>query len=70
MATAVGVAAVIVALQLIGGIPVAGDLIVGFVVLSGLGAVTVTYLGFDDFRPTALPTESLDTAARSPDHDV
>lgn len=47
-----------------------GDLIVGFVVLSGLGAVTVTYIGFDDFRPAALPAETPDTASRSPGHGI
>lgn len=55
-ATAAGVAAVVVLLQVAGAIPVVGDLIVGFVLLSGLGAVTVTYLGFSDFRPAVLPT--------------
>ena len=65
-ATAVGVAAVVVVLHLVGTIPVVGDLIVGFVVLSGLGAVSVTYLGFDDLQPAALPAETPDTASRSP----
>ena len=54
-ATAAGVAAVTVMLHLVGQIPVVGDLIVGFVLLSGVGAVTITYLGYSDFRPAALP---------------
>ncbi len=69
-ATAVGVATVVVALHLVGRIPVAGDLIVGFVVLSGLGAVAVTYLGFDDFRPAALPTETPEAGPRGPSDDI
>lgn len=55
VATAAGVTSVVVLLQVAGAIPVVGDLLVGFVLLSGLGAVTVTYLGFSDFRPAALP---------------
>ncbi len=54
-ATAAGVAIVVVALHLVGLIPVIGDLVVAFVLLSGLGGVTITYLGFTDFRPAALP---------------
>lgn len=55
VATAAGVAIVVVALHLVGLIPVIGDLVVAFVLLSGLGGVTITYLGFTDFRPAALP---------------
>ena len=69
-ATAAGVAAVIVLLHLAGGIPVVGDLIVGFVVLSGLGAVAVTYLGFNDFEPAALPIETRDTGSPTLASDV
>jgi len=54
-ATTAGVATVVVLLQLAGAVPVVGDLIVGFVLLSGLGAVTITYLGFTEFHPAPLP---------------
>lgn len=53
-ATAAGIAGVVVALQLLGALPIIGDAVVGFVVLSGLGAVVVTYLGFTDFQPAPL----------------
>lgn len=51
VATAAGVVAVMALLTVVGRIPVLGDLVVGFVVLSGLGAVTITYVGFSEFRP-------------------
>lgn len=54
-ATAAGVVVALILLEVAGRIPVAGDLIVGFVLLSGVGAVTITYLGFAEFRPAALP---------------
>jgi hypothetical protein len=54
-ATAVGVVAVMAVLQVAGLVPVVGDLLVAFVLLSGLGAVIVTYLGFAEFAPAALP---------------
>jgi len=54
-ATAAGVVAVTVLLQVVGAVPVVGDLVVGFVLLSGLGAVVVTYLGFTGFQPAPLP---------------
>jgi hypothetical protein len=54
-ATAVGAATVVVALQLVGAVPVVGDIVVGFVLLSGLGAVVITYVGFAEFRSAPLP---------------
>ena len=54
-ATAAGIVTVMVLLEAIGAVPVIGDVIVGFVLLSGVGAVTITYLGFSEFRPAALP---------------
>lgn len=55
VATAAGIASAVVALQLLGAVPIVGDAIVAFVVLSGVGAVVVTYLGFADFQPAPLP---------------
>jgi hypothetical protein len=54
-ATAVGVAVVTVSLPLVGAVPLVGDVVVGFVVLSGLGAVAITYVGFATFHPAPLP---------------
>ncbi|HEX6256021.1 MAG TPA: hypothetical protein VFZ70_09440 [Euzebyales bacterium] len=54
-ATAVGAAAVTISLQLVGAVPLVGDVVVGFVVLSGLGAVAITYVGFTAFQPAPLP---------------
>jgi len=55
VATAAGVASLVVALQLLGAVPIVGDAVVGFIALSGVGAVVVTYLGFTDFHPAPLP---------------
>jgi hypothetical protein len=55
VATATGITGVVVALQLLGAVPIVGDAVVGFVILSGVGAVVVTYLGFTDFHPAQLP---------------
>jgi hypothetical protein len=55
LATAAGVASLVVALQLLGAVPILGDVVVGFIALSGVGAVVVTYLGFTDFHPARLP---------------
>jgi LPXTG-motif cell wall-anchored protein len=55
LATVVGVAAVTTGVQLVGAIPLVGDLIVAVVVLTGLGAVVVTYYGVTRFRPVVLP---------------
>lgn len=54
-ATAAGAAVVTVSLQLVGAIPIVGDIVVGFVLLSGVGAITITYLGFTEFHPAPLP---------------
>lgn len=54
-ATAGGAAVVLVSLQLLGAVPIVGDIVVGFVLLSGLGAVAITYLGFTEFHPAPLP---------------
>lgn len=54
-ATAAGAAVVVVSLQLVGAVPIVGDIVVGFVLLSGLGAITITYLGFAEFHPAPLP---------------
>jgi len=54
-ATAAATAAVVVSLQLVGAVPVVGDIVVGFVLLSGLGAIAITYVGFTEFHPAPLP---------------
>lgn len=54
-ATAAATATVVVSLQLVGAVPIVGDIVVGFVLLSGLGAVAITYLGFTEFHPAPLP---------------
>jgi hypothetical protein len=54
-ATAGGVVAVMVALQLLGAIPVVGDLLVGLILLAALGAVLITYFGLQEFTPVAIP---------------
>jgi hypothetical protein len=50
-ATGVGTALVAVALQVLGGVPVVGDLIALAVLAAGFGAVLVTYLGLAPLRP-------------------
>jgi hypothetical protein len=54
-ATAIGAALVVGGLQLAGLIPLVGDLIVLGVLLTGVGAVVVTYFGVARFRPDPLP---------------
>ena len=54
-ATVVGVVAVVVTLQLVGLIPLVGDLAVIAALMAGVGAVTVTYFGVARFRPVELP---------------
>lgn len=54
-ATGLGAAAVLGLLSLVGRIPVVGDLVVGVVLLGGVGAVVITYLGYGPFRPEPLP---------------
>lgn len=51
----VGVVTVVVTLQLVGLIPLVGDLAVIAALMAGVGAVTVTYFGLAPFRPVDLP---------------
>jgi len=44
-----------VLLQVIGVIPILGDLIAGGLLLTGLGAVVLTYFGLQEFEPVSLP---------------
>lgn len=55
LATGLGVVAVMVLLQVIGVIPILGDLIGGGLLLTGLGAVVLTYFGLQEFEPVSLP---------------
>jgi hypothetical protein len=54
-AAVVGVVAVVVGLQLVGLIPLVGDLAVIAALMAGVGAVVVTYFGVARFRPVELP---------------
>jgi hypothetical protein len=51
----VGVVLVTMGIQLAGLVPLIGDLIVAAILLTGLGAVVVTYYGVSGFRPVTLP---------------
>ncbi|SFC51719.1 hypothetical protein SAMN05444422_109187 [Halobiforma haloterrestris] len=55
LATGLGVVAIMVLLQVIGVIPILGDLIGGGLLLMGLGAVVLTYFGLQEFEPVSLP---------------
>lgn len=55
LGTAVGVGGVVVGLRVLQLVPVVGDLLALGVLLAGLGAVLVTYLGLRPFTPVALP---------------
>ncbi|QLG50615.1 polymer-forming cytoskeletal protein [Natrinema halophilum] len=55
LATGFGVVVVMVVLQVIGAIPILGDLIAGGLLLTGLGAVILTYFGLQEFEPVSLP---------------
>lgn len=55
LATALGVVAIMVFLQVIGAVPILGDLIVGGLLLIGLGAAVLTYYGLQEFEPVTLP---------------
>lgn len=55
IATAVGVVAVMILLQVLGFVPLIGELIAIGVLLTGLGAVVVTYFGLSQFEPAILP---------------
>ncbi|SEQ97430.1 bactofilin family protein [Natrinema salaciae] len=53
--TGLGTVAIMVLLQVIGLIPILGDLIAGGLLLTGLGAVVLTYFGLQEFEPVSLP---------------
>lgn len=55
LATAVGVVGVMVFFQVVTVIPILGDLIVVALLMTGLGAVVLTYFGLQEFKPVALP---------------
>lgn len=55
IATSAGVVAVMVFLHGIGFVPVIGELVTISVLLTGLGAVVVTYFGLSQFEPVVLP---------------
>ncbi|WP_418283058.1 polymer-forming cytoskeletal protein [Halorubrum sp. DTA98] len=55
LATAFGVVVVVALFQVIGVIPILGDLIVAGLLLTGLGAVVLTYFGLQEFEPVTLP---------------
>jgi hypothetical protein len=54
-AVAAGVAAVTRLCQVLRLIPLLGDLVVGGLLLTGLGAVVLTYFGLREFTPVRLP---------------
>lgn len=54
-ATAAGTVAVMVSLQLLGEIPLVGDLLLIAVLLAAFGAVLLTYFGLKEFHPVTLP---------------
>jgi len=55
LSTGLGVVGIMVLLQVIGVIPILGDLIAGGLLLTGLGAVVLTYFGLQEFEPVSLP---------------
>jgi len=55
VATGLGVVLVVALTQVLGLIPVVGELITGGLLLAGLGAVVVTYFGVRPFEPVLLP---------------
>lgn len=55
LAAGAGVAVVMVLLHLVGHIPVVGDLVGLAALLTGIGAVMITYFGLQEFRPVTLP---------------
>ncbi len=57
LSTAIGVVIAMVALQLLTLLPVVGDLIALAILLTGVGAVTVTYFGVTDFKPDVMLDE-------------
>jgi cytoskeletal protein CcmA (bactofilin family) len=65
-AAAAGVAVVVALLWLAGLVPLAGSLAVGALLLTGLGAVLLTYLGLKEFRPATIPESPVVRADRPP----
>jgi len=55
LATALGVVVLMAVLSLVSLVAVVGDLVVAALILSGMGAVLVTYYGVAPFRPEPLP---------------
>ncbi|SDK58744.1 hypothetical protein [Natronorubrum texcoconense] len=55
LATGLGVVGIMMLLQVVGAVPILGDLIAGGLLLIGLGAVVVTYFGLQEFEPVSLP---------------
>ena len=55
LGSVIGVILVTSGVQLAGLVPLIGDLIVAAVLLTGVGAVVLTYYGVTGFRPVALP---------------
>jgi hypothetical protein len=56
-AAAGGVAIVMAAVHLVGAVPILGSVVVGGLLLAGLGAVLLTYVGLKEFTPAAIPEE-------------
>jgi len=57
LSTAIGVVLAVAALQLLALLPLIGDLIALAVLLTGVGAVAVTYFGVASFTPELMPDE-------------
>lgn len=55
--TALGTAAVIVAMRLVAEIPILGSIVPPVALLGSLGAVVVTYFGLTTFQPDVLPPD-------------
>jgi len=55
MGTVLGVLAIVVALQVVGLVPVVGGLVAIVVLLAGLGATILTYFGLSRFEPVHIP---------------
>lgn len=57
IATAFGIVIAVVGVQVVGSIPILGDLAVAAVLLTGVGAALITYYGVSAFRPVVLGDE-------------
>jgi hypothetical protein len=55
IATSLGVVVLVAVLSLVSLVPAVGDLVVAALIMSGVGAVLVTYYGVAPFRPEPLP---------------